>query len=228
MKKYFLLLCSLGALPMLANDFPNSSFEKDVLPVWNRMPDQEVSALVPPKYSYSSDCTSGSRSLRLPGQKFQIAFETTNSFSPRVGTFALKMKAPKGAAKVKVKATFYALTDKTGSVEKTFNVTDQWQTFELNTGMPWGKSGRTGQIGPVSITIDPGKSEVLVDDCVLESVKKSPKYTPGSIGGVTEKLIKIPAYLPLPVPGYFAGKKCAAGVWEFRSCVGTGRANIEY
>jgi len=224
MKKTAVLLLALAAAGLGANDFPNGSFERDVLPVWNRMPDQEVTASGLAPCAYAPDAVSGKRSLRLAGKKTRFGFESNAVFARGKGVFALFMKSPGGGAKVRVRAVFYADTYDTAAVEKTFAVTDAWKRFELRIGLPFGRYGRAGAVGPVRIEIDPGDGEVLIDDCVLSGEKTAPEHTPGPMGGVPEKEMKLPEYLPLPSEDSFAKGQCGGDVREFRLFPGSAGA----
>ena len=207
MKKLLFCFCGLALLQAGANDFPNASFEHDFLTTWNRMPDQEV-LKTQGQFSYSSDCTSGKRSLHLKGQKFQTSFESMLHVSRAQAVFSVNMKAPR-PAKVKIRITLYTLTDKMEHFEKTFSVTDKWQNFKLPC-----KFKRGGALGPVNVVIDPGKAEVLLDDCgfVPEKKGKNPILT----GGISEKLMRIPSYTALRDKSYFTGGKCSSSDWHFK------------
>ena len=218
MKKNLLLLSAALCTLLSANDFPNSSFEHDILPVWNRMPDDLP--LVPDgkitRYTYSSDSVSGKRSLWLKGQKIRFCGESNRRFRQPGSFFALKMKAPR-TAKVKVRCVFYLNTHQKHSVEKTFTVKKQWQEFKFSFGNPFGRFRRSGMtIGPFQLIIDPGKSEVLIDDCRLSTAGRQSVYSHGPSGGVPEKEMPLPQYIPLPRANEFASGKCGPGSWQFR------------
>ena len=216
MKKTAFLLLALAVLSIGANDFPNGSFEHDVLPVWNRMPDQEVTAPGSSPYAYAADAVSGKRSLRLAGKKIRFSFESNAAFARDKGVFALFMKASGGGAKVRVRAVFYADTLHTATVEKTFAVNGTWRRFELRVGTPFGKYGRAGAMGPVVLEIDPGKNDVLIDDCVFSGGEKAPAYQEGPAGGVPEREMELPTYLPLPQAGSFGAGPCREDIRRFR------------
>ena len=216
----FLILCGAAA-----NEVPNSSFEQEVFPLWNRMPDESVMLDNVVKYDYSSDCASGKRSLHLKGQKVELAYESMTNLKSATA-FALKMKAPKGAAKVTVKCLFYLNTERSIWVEKSFNVTKKWQSYVMKVGNPFSRYRRGGNhVGPTRFVIDPGKGEVLVDDCLIFEGKRAPKtVASGPVGGVPEKEVVIPEYIPLPAPESFGKGACAASTWEFRLFPGKGGA----
>lgn len=216
MKKTLFLLLTAPFFTLCANDFPNSSFEYDLLPVWNRMPDSGVMKENTSPFLYSSDRASGKRSLRLAGKKVTFAFESFAKLRPNTGIFALKMKAPKGA-KVTVNALFYLNTDKTATLRKSFNVGSKWKSYYLNIGYPFGRARRSGVLtGPVQITVDPGKSELLIDDCFFAENRKAPRNTQGPVTGVPAKEMVLAPYIPLPRSGDFAAGKCRAGEWSFK------------
>ena len=208
MKKLLSGLCCAALISSGAVDFPNSSFECDVEPLWNRMPDQDVMRMPQPvKYTYSSDSVSGKRSLVLKGQPFETSFECTGGFDKENVVFALDMKAAQ-ETRVRVKITLYALTDKKVHFEKTFKVGNSWQKFKLPC------KGRWSSIGPVSLLVDPGKGEVLIDNCGFVQTKKA--AVQNVTGGVPEKQIRVPAYIPLRKESYFGTGRCEASQWAFR------------
>ena len=208
MKKLLSGLCCAALISSGAADFPNSSFECDVEPLWNRMPDQDVMRMPQPvKYTYSSDSVSGKRSLVLKGQPFETSFECTGGFDKENVVFALDMKAAQ-ETRVRVKITLYALTDKKVHFEKTFKVGNSWQKFKLPC------KGRWSSIGPVSLLVDPGKGEVLIDNCGFVQAKKA--AVQNVTGGVPEKQIRVPAYIPLRKESYFGTGRCEASQWAFR------------
>ena len=217
MNKKLLFLSLLTAAGVSANDFPNNSFEYDLLPLWNRMPSEALMPKPATPWTYSSDCTSGKRSLHLKGRPLELLFETNTIFRPNQGGFSLKMKAPR-TTQVKVKCFLNTSTNSTRLFEKSFNVTDQWQTFDMVIGNPFANIRRSGYIyGPVKLIVDPGSAEVLIDDCQTFSGKRgSSRFIPGPVGGVPEKEMAVPAYIPLPSAASFAKGQCSAGSWEFR------------
>ena len=225
MKTRLFLLTCLILVGAAANDVPNSSFEYDLLPLWNRMPDEGVMQGPKVKYNYSSDCASGKRSLHLKGQKAELTYESLSSFKS-ASFFSLKMKAPKGAAKVTVKCLFYLNTERSVWVEKSFDVNKKWKNYVLKFGNPFTRYRRSGNyVGPTRFVIDPGQGEVLVDDCLLADGKRpAQKVEYGPVGGVPEKEVVFPEYIPLPAPEYFSKGTCAASSWEFRLFPGKGGA----
>lgn len=228
MKKHLsaFLIVSFLCSVLGANDFPNNSFEYDFQPVWNRMPDEDVMrSSAAQKFLYSSDRTAGKRSLHLKGRKVSFSYESNIRFRKDSGIFALWMKSP-SQAKVKVQCVFYLDTNRTAVVEKIFNVNSKWNKYEVRTGYHFSKFRRSGiTVGPVRVIIDPGKDEVLIDECVLAAARKMPKKVlPGPVGGVPEKTMSLPVYIPLPSAGEFAKGKCAPGSWEFRLFPGKGGA----
>ena len=225
MKKnaFLLLLCT--AFTASANSFPNNSFEYDVEPLWNRMPDEEVMRSKKEVFSYSSDCVSGKRSLHLKGQKLEVAYESGARFQKGRGFFSLMMKALR-PVRVKVQCVYYLETDKSSVIEKSFKVTEKWQNFLVPTDYPFGRFRRSGMtIGPTKVIIDPGKNEILVDDCFLSEGKRPPKKIPaGPATGVPEKEMTLPPYIPLPAADSFGNGECTASTWEFRLFPGKGGA----
>lgn len=217
MKQWLLFLTFLFLAGAAANDVPNNSFEYDFLPVWNRMPAENIQPGKVPRYTYSNDSASGKRSLFLKGQKLELAYETSARFRYGSGIFSLKMKAPQGAV-VKVRCQFFLNTTQNVFVEKSFKVTPGWKNYELPVNYPFGRFRRSGMIiGPAKVIIDPGQGEVLVDDLLLCEAKKTPKkVVPGPVGGVPEAQMALVPYLPLPKASDFGKGKCGADSREFR------------
>ena len=131
MKKRTLFLFLSAAVSAVANTFPNNSFEYDLEPLWNRMPDEEVMRSKGRKFSYSSDCVSGKRALHLKGEKVEVVYESNARFRKGSGFFSLMMKAPR-PARVKVQCVYYLNTDKSAVIEKSFNVTEKWQNLKTS------------------------------------------------------------------------------------------------